>query len=257
MIAKGELWSLILGCAKSIWPDGLSWWFFFDAPPVYLFLLHLASCMYKSTKGPVEPGTLSAMEPYVLEIFAMCTNVFCMLHGTYPHKGQENRVHTSHVERYLCVQITKMWFVCCTYHKEWPYPPLGLLAYHLPLVELLLYQSLVWGCSFFIFFVMFNICQLAVPLYLITYTIIVIYAVGCASLLNKVHHHSYISSWPAYPSSSVFPLWFAHCLKLIPLFLSLLPFPWASSCCVSLWKSGQLDLQKNFSRASSMFMLNI
>ena len=83
--------------------------FFLDAPPMHLLLLRWPPVHRKSTKGPVEPGTLSAiMEPYILEIFATCTNVFCMLHGTYPCKGQENTVHTSRVERYVCVQITKI-----------------------------------------------------------------------------------------------------------------------------------------------------
>ena len=80
----------------------------FLCTPVHLFLLHWPPVHRESTKGPVEPGALSAMEPYILEILAMCTNVFCTLHGTYPHKGQENTVHTSHVERYVRVQITKM-----------------------------------------------------------------------------------------------------------------------------------------------------
>ena len=82
--------------------------FFFYAPPVHLFLLRWPPVRRKSTKGPVEPGTLSAVEPYVLEIFATCTNVFCTLHGTYPRKGQENTAHTSRVERYVRVQITNM-----------------------------------------------------------------------------------------------------------------------------------------------------
>ena len=93
---------------------------FFDAPPVHSFLLQWPPVRRKSTKGIVEPGTLSAVEPYILKIFTTCTNVFCMLHGTYPCKGQENAVHTSRVERYVCVQITKMWFVHHTYCKEWP-----------------------------------------------------------------------------------------------------------------------------------------
>ena len=62
----------------------------------------------KSTKGPVEPDTLSAMEPYILKIFATCTNVCCTLHGTCPRKGQENTVHKSCVEIYVHIQITKM-----------------------------------------------------------------------------------------------------------------------------------------------------
>ena len=82
--------------------------FLFDAPPVRFFLLRWPPVRRKSTKGPVEPGTLSAVEPYVLEIFATCTNVFCSLHGTYPCMGQENTAHTSRVERYVSVQITKM-----------------------------------------------------------------------------------------------------------------------------------------------------
>jgi len=70
-------------------------------PPMHLFLLHWPPVCRKSTKGPVEAGTLSAVEPYVLKKFAMCTNVFCTLNGTCPHKGQENTVHSSHVERYV------------------------------------------------------------------------------------------------------------------------------------------------------------
>ena len=47
---------------------------FFYAPPVHLFLLCWPPVHRKSTKGPVEPDTLSAMEPYILKIFATCTN---------------------------------------------------------------------------------------------------------------------------------------------------------------------------------------
>ena len=63
---------------------------FFYAPPVHLFLLRWPPVCRKSTKSPVEPGTLSAMEPYILKKFAMCTEVFCMLHGTCSCKVQEN-----------------------------------------------------------------------------------------------------------------------------------------------------------------------
>ena len=73
---------------------------------IYFFYVGLLYVHRKSTKGPVEPGTLSAVEPCVLEIFAMCTNVFCTLHCTC--KGQENTAHASPVERYVRVQITKM-----------------------------------------------------------------------------------------------------------------------------------------------------
>jgi len=75
---------------------------------VHLFLLRWPPVCRKSTKGSVEPDTLSAVEPYILKIFTMCTNVFCTLHGTYPCKGQENAVHTSHVERCVHVRITKI-----------------------------------------------------------------------------------------------------------------------------------------------------
>ena len=40
--------------------------------------------------------------------FSKCTNAFCMLYGTCPCKGQENTAHTSRVERFVRVQITKM-----------------------------------------------------------------------------------------------------------------------------------------------------
>ena len=114
MIAKGDLWSLILRCARSVWLDRLSWRVFLSTP-VHLFLLRWPPVHRKSTKGPVEPGTFSAVEPYILKNCARCTNVFCMLHDTCPCKGQENTAHTSRVERYIRVQITKMWFVCDLY----------------------------------------------------------------------------------------------------------------------------------------------
>jgi len=40
--------------------------------------------------------------------FSQRTNVFCTLYGSCPRKGQENTAHTSRVERFVCVQITKM-----------------------------------------------------------------------------------------------------------------------------------------------------
>ena len=66
---------------------------FFYAPPVHLFLLRWPPVCRKSTKGPVELGTLSTVEPYVLKIFAQINFVRCMA-----------PIHVS-VRKTQCIQV--------------------------------------------------------------------------------------------------------------------------------------------------------
>jgi len=54
------------------------------------------------------------------EIFAMYKCILYMLYGTCPHNDEQPTVHTSQVERYVCVQFTKVCFVHCMHCKEWP-----------------------------------------------------------------------------------------------------------------------------------------
>ena len=59
---------------------------------------------------------VGAMHPHMLQ-----TNVFCKCYyGTCPHKGGQKTVHTqNHFKHHVCVQITKVRFVCGMHHKGW------------------------------------------------------------------------------------------------------------------------------------------
>ena len=117
LLSKGELWSLILGCARSIWLDWLSWLQCSWTVP---------SCFAWKSMHQKDLYMIICMQAKYKRTLLICLwyayKSFCI--QSTKEMSQES-VHGRIIrDQKWCAYMnphTKVWcFVCCMHHKVWP-----------------------------------------------------------------------------------------------------------------------------------------